>query len=230
MQMSDINSRVRAKLDDQDATYATDDYILSFAPDAYEWLYVRMLTANSDFDENIVVLNAVTAGSPDLSQYQAAGQPLATLVQPRMIRWKIPGTNPTFFRKADGPLDFVRDMPNGIPQLDSWAWQRFSIKLSNFSTALDLEITGDFLFDPLTAPDSQVEISLIANRVFSCKLASEIGKARGNDKWAQTYGQDADDAFDDLMMSITRANQAKTNRVGRISRSTGNTNKLSTSH
>jgi hypothetical protein len=230
MQLLDIIARVQSKCDDPDGTYLTSDYVMGFAQDAYEWLYDKMLTADSDFDQQVVILPAVAAGSPDLTQYQASGQPLATLVQPRMIRWRLPGQDATFFRRADGPLDYVRDMPAGIPQLDSWAWMRFSVKLSNFSTALDLEVSGDFLFDTLTSPDSQLQISINANRVLACKIASEVGKARGNDKWVTIYGADADDAFDDLMLAMTRAKQAKTHRVGRISRSTGNTNKLSTSH
>ncbi len=92
-----------------------------------------------------------------------------------MVRWKLPGQDASFFVKADGPLDYIRDIGQAIPQLDSWAWIKNSLKLSNFSTALDLEITGEFLFDPLTSLESQMEIAQNMNRCISCKLASEIG-------------------------------------------------------
>lgn len=218
MQLSDIAARVRAKVDDPDATYVTDDMILGLANDAYDWLFAKMRLTNSGFDDSIVILPSVPAGSPDLNQYQASGQPLETLIRPRMLRWRLPGTDARFFRRADGPLDYVRDIQNGIPAIDSWTWERYSIGLSNFSTPLDIEISGEFLFDPLTAPDSQIQISKIANRVLSCKIAAEVGKARGNDKWVQTYEADATDALDDLDIALTKENQAKTARVGKISR------------
>jgi len=218
MQLIDIATRVRAKCDDPDGTYITDDMVLGHANDVQDWLFGKMRLTNSDFDEEIVVVPSVTAGSPNLDQYQVTGNALAGMVRPRMIRWKIPGTDATFFRRADGPVDFPRDIQGGIPMLDSWSWIRYSVKLSNFSTALDLEITGEFLFDPFTDINNQIQISVIANRVFSCKIAAEIGKARGNDKWVTMYEADATDALDDLEIAITKENQGKTARVGRISR------------
>lgn len=221
MQLSDISARVRAKCDDPDGTYITDELILGLANDVYDWLFAKMKLTNSSFDDLIVILPAVPAGSPNLDSYQASAQPLETLIRPRMLRWRLPGTDATFFRRADGPLDYVRDIQNGIPAIDSWTWERYSIGLSNFSTALDIEISGEFLFDPLTGPDSAIQISRTANRVLSCKIAAEVGKARGNDKWATTYEADALDALDDLDIALTKENQGKTARVGRISRVAG---------
>lgn len=218
MQLLDIAARVRAKVDDPDATYCNDDYVLTFAQDAYEFIQTKLSLVDTNFDEQIVMLGAVPAGTPDLNGFMAAGQPLAYMLQPRMIRWRLPGQDVSFFRRADGPLDYIRDIGNAIPQLDSWAWIAQSVKLSNFSTALDLEITGEFLFDPLTASSSQIAINQMANRALACQIASEIGKARGNDKWVQTYSADANEAIEDLQIKLTKFNQAKTERVGRMTR------------
>jgi hypothetical protein len=229
VQFLDIVARVASKCDDPEQTVVDTNYVLGFAQDVYEWLFNKLILTGAEFATQVVVLPAVTAGSPDLNAFQASGQPLATLIQPRIIRWRVPGQDATFWRRADGPLDYIRDMPSvGIPQLDSWAWMRYSIKLSTFSTALDIEVTGEFLFDPLTAPDSQIQIAQNSNRCFSCKLASEVGKARGNKDWIKIYGDDADEAFDDLAIAMTRADQAKTRRLGRISRGTGTQQKLIT--
>jgi hypothetical protein len=216
--VSDIVSRVAAKCDDLDLTYVDDDYVMSVLPDAIDWLFGKLRLTNNQFDEEIIILPAVTAGLPTLDQYQATGQPLAGMVLPKTIRWKLPGQSNLYWRKADGPLDYPRDLNPGGAFLDSWAWIRYSVKLANFVTALDLEITGDFVFDPLTGPESQITISLLANRVITSKVASEIGKARGNDKWVTTYGNDADEALDDLSIALSKENQKKTHRVGRMSR------------
>ena len=218
MQVLDFISRVAAKCDDPDQTYITDDYVMGFVADVSDWLFGKLRLSNNQFDEEVIVLPAVTASSPNLDQYQATGQPLAGMVLPRQIRWRLPGQSNLFWRRADGPLDYPRELNPGGPLLDSWAWIRYSVKLSNFNTALDLEVTGDFLFDPLTDPDQQVVFTQLANRTFSSKLASEIGKARGNDKWKVDYGADADDALDDLSIALSKENQAKTHRVARQNR------------
>lgn len=217
MQLLDIISRVQFKCDDLDGSYITAEYCSAGAQEVNEWLYLKLLDVDHTFDTISMVLPNVQAGIPDLSAYQANGQPLATLVQPRMVRWKLPGQDASFFRKADGPVDFARDI-QPVPYLDSWAWTRYNILLSKFSTNLDLEVTGDFLFDPVNAPESAMEISLIANRCFSCKLAAEVGKARGNANWIQLYSADADEAIDDLRLAISRARQGNTERVARMSR------------
>ena len=227
MQVFDIISRVQFLCDDIDGTYVTVEYVSAGMQHAYDWLFNKMALVDSQFDQYVVELPGVQAGVPDLSAYQADGQPLALLLQPRMIRWKLPGQDKTYYRRADGPLTLPRDMPDsGYPMIDSWAWSRHNILLSKFSTALDIEITGDFLFDPLTAPDSQILLAKNLNRCFACKLASEVGKARGNDKWVTLYSADADEAYDDVAIAMVKARQAIPNRVARMSRNQGNATQI----
>jgi hypothetical protein len=228
MKVSDIVTRVQAKCDDLEGTYITPEYVLAFMNESYDWIYGKLRLTNADFDEEIVVLPGVQAGIPDLSAFQSNGQLLATLVQPRMIRWKLAGQPITNWCRADGPLDYVRDIQPGIAALDSWAWIKYNIKLSNFNVSLDLEVTGDFLFDPLTDPDSQIQISIAANRCFACKIAAEIGKSRGNKNWITIYEADAIDALDDLAIAMTKADQAKTARVARMNRRGPGQSRLST--
>jgi hypothetical protein len=164
--LKDIVGRVQFKLDDPDGTYITPEYVLGFVNDVYEWLFNKLSLTGSQFSEEVVILPAVAAGTPDLSQFQAVGQPLASLITPTMLRWRQPNLDATYFRKADGPLDAPRDLPPNLPGLDSWAFVHYVVKLSQFSTALDLEVTGTFLFDPLTEMDDSVQIAMNANRCF----------------------------------------------------------------
>lgn len=221
LSVSEAAQRVAAKCDDPEQTYITVEYVMGFVQDVYDWLFGKLRLANNQFDEEVVILPGVAAGTPDLSQFQATGQPLAGMVLPRFIRWRLPGQSNLYWRQADGPLDYPRELNPGGPFLDSWSWMRYSVKLAMFSTELDLEITGDFAFDPLTDPDSQIGMTQLANRTFTCKLASEVGKARGNDKWVATYGGDADEALDDLSIALSKENQKKTHRVARMNRRGG---------
>lgn len=225
LQVKDIVTRVAAKCDDPDGTYVDFDYVMLFVDDTLDWLYGKLRLANTQFDEEVIVLPAVAAGTPNLDALMESGKALDGLVLPKFIRWKLPGQPTNYWRKADGPLDYPRDLDPGGPYLDSWAFIRYSVLLAKFNTALDLELTGDFMFTPLTDPESYLTISSLANRTFSCKLASEVGKARGNQNWVTTYGADADDALDDLTIAMSKENQKKIHRVGRMNRSrtgTGN--------
>jgi hypothetical protein len=223
-----VLKRVQAKVDDQDATYCTEQYLEAFVQETLDWIYNQFRLTGSQFCESVVVVPNVPAGAPNLDDFTKSGQPLNALVTPRMIRWRIPGQDATHWRRADGPLDYIRDMPQGTQALDSWAWMKYSIKLSNYAQILDLEISGDFLFDPIKNSDSTLQITANAARAFTCKLAQEVGKARGNDKWVTTYGADADEAIDDLRMALVKENQGKTHRVGRMSRSSNSSTRYPT--
>lgn len=227
MQLKDIISRVQFKLDDPDGTTYDADYVKGFVPDALEWLYDAMKRSNGQFDEGIEILAAVQAGLANLDTFQASGQPLDALLIPRMIRWRLPGQDSVMFRRAEGPLESVRDVQDpGVPLLDSWSWQRYSIKLGKTSIPLDLEITGDFLFPPLADMEAEVRIAKNGNRALACKIASDIGKARGRDKWKVDYGLDADEAVDDINSLLVKAMQGFTNRVGRMNRKCGRGSRL----
>ena len=230
MKASDIIKRVQTKLDDPDGTYITDDYALAHIQGAYDDLYNELTLAGYQWDQQIALLPGVAAGTPDLSTYMVDGQPLAALVRPRMIEWKLAGIDDVNYRRADGPLDAVRDVPLGIPLLDSWAWLRSNIYLSRFSSAIDLRITGEFLFDPLKSTDDPVTILKTATQVLVYYTCESIGDARGNDKWSKKYGAKGDLQVDLLFIAMTKANQAKTRRVGRMSNRAVNSNPITFSH
>lgn len=231
LKLRDITKRVQFKCDDPDGTYIDEDYVMGFANDVYDWMFNKLSLSGAQFSEEAVVLPDVTAGSPDLSKYQQEGQPLAGLIVPIMLRWRLPGQDNTQWRRVDGPLDAPRDLPaSGLPSLETWAWVKYNILLSATSLAVDIEVTGSFAFAPLTDMNSAIQISMNANRVFSCKLASEVCKARNKPTLVQTYENDADDAMDDVMILLTRARQPTIHRVGRMSRSSGSSSRISITH
>lgn len=218
MLASDVIKRVQNKLGDPDATYITDDLVLGHIQGAYDDLYNELRLAGFQWDQMRLELPGVASGTPNLSQYQATGKPLAALVQPRYIEWKLTGMDPTNYRLADGPLDAVRDVPvGGAPRLDSWAWLRGVVYLANFNAALDLRITGEFLFDPITGVDNQVAILRDAGQALVYLTCESIGDALPNPGWSTKFGAKAADQVDLLKINMTRANQAKTRRVGRVS-------------
>lgn len=205
--------------DDDDGTYTTDAKIAGHAQQQYELLQNALEAAtNSQFDEQVIEVTNVKAGTPNLDALMAKGQPLENIISPRIIEWKLPGLDPTNYREAAGPLDAVRDVAAGLPSLDSWAWIRRSIKLSNFAINLDLRITATSLFDPLMEQDTVIEMERKAVPVLAIMVALAIAKSRGMPTMVATYTQDLADAFDDLVIGLVKADQSKNRRVARICR------------
>lgn len=206
-------------LEDADGTYVTPDMVAGHAQQQYELLQNALEAAtNSQFDEQVIEVTNVAAGTPNLDALMAKGQPLENIISPRIIEWKLPGLDPTNYREAAGPLDAVRDVAAGLPSLDSWAWIRRSIKLSNFAIPLDFRLTCTSLFDPLMGPDDVVEMERKAVPVLAIMVALAIAKSRGMPTMVQTYTQDLADAFDDLVIGMVKADQSKDRRVARICR------------
>jgi len=222
----DIVKGVQAKCDDQDGTYIDETYVEGHLANAIDWLYGELRLTDDQFAFSIVQLPAIPAGLPNLDDYQKEGQPLCFLDTPRMIRWKLPGLDPTYYRRADGPLDYVRDMPAGMAVLDSWAFQRDSIKLSLYAVQMDLEVSGEFILDPTVDDDSTINIQKSLRGALTSRVAYAVGAARNVQTWITLYEKEADDLIDDIKALMVKRNQSRTERLGRISRATGSATRL----
>lgn len=205
--------------DDADGTYVTSDMVAGHAQQQYELLYNAIEAAtNSQFNEQVIEIANVAAGTKNLDALMAAGQPLEHLVAPKIIEWKLPGLDATNYREAAGPLDAVRDVVPGLPSLDSWAWIRRQIQLSNFAIPLDLRITCTTMFDPLTDQDSIIQLDRKAVPALVYMIALSIAEARGMVNLVQRYTARSEDAFDDLVIQWCKEEQSRTRRVARICR------------
>jgi hypothetical protein len=89
-QASYVFSAVRALLDDQEAEFATDDYLVPFLQAAQDDLTLDVLNhANLGRMKFTVTLPNVTAGTQSLADYFGDDQPLATLQQVIRMREKL---------------------------------------------------------------------------------------------------------------------------------------------
>jgi hypothetical protein len=217
MNVADLIKGVQTDLDDPDGTYFTPDYITGFLRQVYKKLANKLRLTDSDFDERIVELPNIQAGTPDLSAFQKTGQPLEELLTPRGIEWKLPGQDSRFYRLADGPLDKVRDVPDpGFPRLDSWAFITQIVRLSKMSVNLDLRLTGDFLPDPMVAPDDQSQLPVSADVPFQTMLALRVAEANGRDKTIKYLSAELVDELDDVQIALVKGQQGQPRRLGRM--------------
>ena len=216
MDLTTLKSRIRALVDDPDSTYATDAFLLPLINQKYEELYNRMLSTGAEFERKAVELFNVAAQTQDLSAYSLAAQPLELMVQPLSLEWKMAGLDSTNYRIAS-LVDKVRDVtPDQF--ISEWEFRSGIIYFTPCVLALDLRIRGDFLFASLVSEGDQVTAGKNFGHALAYGCAALIGLVRGNQAWVQAYTMLQDNAIDDVMQYLTRKDQAKVRRVGRISR------------
>jgi hypothetical protein len=210
-------------VDDPDASYATDAFLLPLINQKYEELYNRMLSTGAEFERKAVELFNVPAQTADLSAYALSGQTLELMVQPLQFEWKQAGLDPTNYRTASLVDQVQSVIPGQI--IDDWEWRAGVIYFTPCTLAVDVRIRGDFLFAALNADSDTVAVSKNFGHALAYGTAALVGAVRGNQAWAQAYTLLQDNALDDIMQYLTRKDQAKIRRVARMSRwrhATGN--------
>ena len=216
MDLTTLKSRLRALVDDPDATYATDAFLLPLINQKYEELYNRMLSTGAEFERKAVELFNVPAQTQDLSAYALTGQPLELMVQPLSLEWKMAGLDNTNYKTAS-LVDKVRDVA-ADQFISEWEWRAGIIYFTPSVLAVDVRIRGDFLFASLVSEGDQITAGKNFGHALAYGCAALIGLVRGNQAWVQAYTMLQDNAIDDVMQYLTRKDQAKVRRVGRTSR------------
>jgi len=216
MDLSTVKSRVRSLVDDPDASYATDAFLLLLINQKYEELYNRMLSTGAAFERRVTEILNVPAQTTNLSAYALAGQPLELMVQPLQFEWKQAGLDPTNYRIAS-LVDRVKDVIPG-QLIEDWEWRSGVIYFTPSTLAVDIRIRADFLFAALNTDSDVIAVTKNFGHALAYGTAALVGAVRGNQAWAQAYTLLQDNAVDDVMQYLTRKDQAKVRRVGRMSR------------
>src|SRR5206468_12785753 len=147
MDLTTVKTRIRSLVDDPDATYATDAFLLPLINQKYEELYNRMLSTGAEFERKAVELFNIPAQTQDLSAYSLAGQPLELMIQPLSLEWKMAGLDNTNYKPAS-LVDKVKDVL-ADQLISEWEWRAGLIYFTPCVLAVDLRIRGDFLFAAL---------------------------------------------------------------------------------
>jgi hypothetical protein len=216
MDLTTVKTRIRSLVDDPDATYATDAFLLPLINQKYEELYNRMLSTGAEFERKSVEIFSVQPQTSDLSAYDGSGQPLELMMQPLTLEWKMAGLDNTNYKTVT-LVDKVKDvLANQF--VDQWEWRVGIIYITPCSLAVDLRIRGDFLFASLAGDQDAVSVAKNFGHALAYGAAALVGAVRGNQAWVQVYTLLQDNAVDDVMQYLTRKDQAKIRRLGRVTR------------
>lgn len=218
MLYSDLKTRIRSLVEDQDAEFTTDSYLQDKVGMAYDDLYNKLRMTGAQFDESVVELTNIPAGTSDLGAYFASGKELEMLLNPSKngFDWKLTGLDSTNYRN----VSMVSKIPDvqASQIIRSFEWRKGNLYFTPVATPVDIRIRGEFLFSALKTDADPIQAGINVGNVIVYWTAVLIGIARGNPQWEKSYQFKGDQAFDDIAIMLTKADQAKVLRVGRTSR------------
>lgn len=218
MLYSDLKTRIRDLVEDSAAEFATDDYLQNKVAMSYDDLYNKLRMTGAQFDESVVELINVPAGISDLGAYFASGKELELLLNPvhNGFDWKLTGLDVTNYQ----PVALVQKIPDVLPGqlITSYEWRKGNLYFTPVTAAVDIRIRGEFLFSALKEDANPIQAGINVGNVLTYWVSALIGIARGNPQWEKSYQFKGDLAFDDIAIMLTKANQAKVQRVARMSR------------
>jgi hypothetical protein len=217
MTRGEVKARIRSLVDDVQASYTDDAFLDPLVQQEYEAAASELEDTKSPFDEQVVILPNIQAGTADLSAYQADGKLLDALVLPERIDWKPAGQPDYRFRMLPGPKDMLPDTPP-IQYPIAWEWREEIIYFTPVTTILDLRVRGEFDVPKLRDDAMQLTLHKRIGYVIADRVAVLIAKIRGNQQWVLDYGADAQKGMDEIAEQMTRAEQGKVRRIGRMTR------------
>lgn len=212
-----VKARIRSLVDDVQASYTDDAWIDPLIQQEYEAAASELEETKSPFDEQVVELPAIAAGTADLSAFQAQGKPLETLVLPERIDWKPQGQPPWRYRMLPGPKDMLPDLP-AFQAPVAWEWREEIIYFTPSTMIIDLRIRGEFDVAVLRDDSSPLTLHKRIGYVIALRVAASVAKVRGNQQWVEDYTADAQKGMDEIAAQMVRAEQGKVRRIGRMTR------------
>ncbi|MFL6427902.1 MAG: hypothetical protein ACJ71S_06630 [Acidobacteriaceae bacterium] len=220
MTRGEVKARIRSLVDDVQASYTDDAFLDPLVQQEYEAAASELEETKSPFDEQVVVVPNIAAATADLSAFQAAGKPLETMVLPERIDWKPQGQPDFMYRLLPGPKDMLPDLP-AFQAPVAWEWREEIIYFTPSTMVIDLRIRGEFDVPKLRDDGMQLTLHKRIGYVVAFRVAALIAKVRGNQQWIQDYAADAQKGMDEIAEQMTRAEQGKVRRIGRMTRRNG---------
>jgi hypothetical protein len=216
--LGQVKARVRALLDDPQATYVTDAFIVPLINQVYSDCNSQLESTQSSWDISVVECPNIQPGTPNLAQLQISPGPLANLTdEPLRIDWKPAGQPPQYYLLVPN-YDVLPDFQPQEQCIPGWEFRSEVIWLGPSTIAVDLRIRGEFA-PPVLTQDSDVLISAPRiGYVVAYGTAAMVAAVRGNAAWEKSYGEKALEGMDEIMSQLVRASQGQIRRLGRQTR------------
>lgn len=225
MSVADIIQKVQVQFDALAEDWCDKDYIINFLEMHNEDVESLLEDLDLSYDTAVIVLPAVAAGTTDLSAFQVTGQPLANMMLPLALEWRLVGETDLQWRpipQVDKVIDVLVATPGGpsaTAGIASYEWRGGIVYISPSSVATDIRIRDEQLPAVLDS-DSAVYIKGLSN-VLAYGICEHIAMNRGGgvSKQAPWFHQKFEDAFTSVSDRMVKQEQVVPRRMaGRRSR------------
>jgi hypothetical protein len=217
--LGDVKVKARELVGDLTGSWLTDGEVTTVANQVYEQQIQWLTGTCSPYITKLVVVPNVTAGTTNLSEFsrKTAQNPMAGLVEPRLLKAKQAGTTDNYYREMN-EYDVLPDVPPGWPvgRYGGWEWRSTEVWLVPFPNAMDIQIRGDFLPPPLVKDTDILVVHPNMAHATAYAVAAVFGAQAGNTQWETSYGAAAETALGAIAAQLVRQQQKLTFRVGRL--------------
>lgn len=194
MDVADVVQMVATLLDDPGQTTFDADYVVPFINVRWNNMAVNLAMLGLQYSEQVVVFD-LPANTLTLAAYMATGQPLASMMQPKSLEWKLVGAPDTEYQPI-GSVNELDDVPPGSEGIDEYSWQGGTCQLNPSSVAVTLRVRFMAMSTTLVDPTDQMVRGV--GDVLSYRVAELIYSILGNDKLSAKMQQLGSDALEDF--------------------------------
>lgn len=212
----DLDSMVKKIQENcQDATgqWCTKSYIINTINIKADDLAAELSMLGLGYDEQRVVIT-LPATTGDLSAFQATGQPLANMIRPKYIEWKLTTDPDTSYEDAS-PVDRLPDVDTDAIGIEAYTFLQSIVQVTPSSQPLTVRVTAIVMRANLVDDDDSV---IAGTQAILCyRISSTVLTRRGNTGLAATNMADGDKAWGNFELLCVKLNQGRTRRPKRCS-------------
>jgi len=226
MNVQEIIRRVQVELEDLAGDDWSDpDYIIGKLSVVGDDIAARIAGLDLNYDTQVIILPNVPANTTDLSAYQAVGQPLASMILPKSVEYRLAGQSQEDWNPVPN-VDKVIDTDRGTGEagaavasddesVESYEWRGGIIYLSPCSAPVDLRVRYQGLAIQLDNSNNQQVAGMTNVHVY--KTCEKICASRGGETNAMVdyFTKLYDRAIADFeMLAVKDTSQTRTMRLG----------------
>lgn len=226
MNVQEIIRRVTVELEDLAGDDWTDpDYILGKLSVVGDDIAARIDNLNLNYDTQDVILPNVPKNTVDLSAFQGVGQPLASMILPKSVEYRLVGQNQEQWNPVQN-VDKIVDTDTGTGEdgatvasdnetVVSWSWIGGILQISPCSLPVDIRVRFQGIAIQLNSDNAQQIAGMTNAHVY--KVCEKICASRGGQTNEMvTYFRDCFNRSiaDFEMLAVKDTQQSKTIRLG----------------
>jgi hypothetical protein len=201
----DVVQSTATLLDDPSQSTFDMDYIVPFLNLNWDSLVVTLAMLGLQYTEEEAIVQ-INAGTTSLSSLLISGGPLAALMEPKRMDWKLVGDDDTMYTPVE-MVEELDDYPQGTIGVEEFSWKGGNLFLTPSAQPVVLRIRYTAMSVTLVDPTDNMIRG--AGHILAFYTAGLIWDIRGNARLATSMTTRGDNALEDFCAMSTMRSQTK---------------------